>query len=136
MGTCVEGDWEDLLDLLTRCFRALEEVSDRVSVSVKFVHSKGRSGRLAGKIESVESTLEGNVDLLVVVSPFIEGPNAIPLSDEIGPALQAAEISWVDLNTRIEPTPEMYVDHIHLSTLGHAHVGEELAGIIEKRLLN
>lgn len=55
MGTCVEGEWSDLLELLTRCFRALEEVSDRVSVSVKFDHRKGRSGRLASKIESVES---------------------------------------------------------------------------------
>ena len=55
MGTCVEGDWDDLLALLTSCFRALEEVSDRVSVSVKLDHRKGRSGRLATKIESVES---------------------------------------------------------------------------------
>ncbi|MBW2277654.1 MAG: MTH1187 family thiamine-binding protein [Deltaproteobacteria bacterium] len=55
MGTCVEGEWEDLLALLTKCFRSLKDVSDRVSVSVKFDHRKGRSGRLSGKIESVES---------------------------------------------------------------------------------
>jgi uncharacterized protein (TIGR00106 family) len=55
MGTCVEGEWEELLALLTSCFRALETVSERVSVSVKIDHRQGRSGRLAGKIASVEA---------------------------------------------------------------------------------
>jgi uncharacterized protein (TIGR00106 family) len=55
MGTVVEGEWEDLLALLTRCFRALEEVSDRVSTSVKFDYRKGKTGRLKSKIASVES---------------------------------------------------------------------------------
>jgi len=55
MGTCVEGEWEDLLALLTDCYRNLEQISERVSVSVKFDHRKSKSGRLSGKIESVES---------------------------------------------------------------------------------
>lgn len=55
MGTCVEGEWDELLVLLDKCFRALEEVSDRVSVSVKFDYRKGRTGRLTSKIESVEA---------------------------------------------------------------------------------
>lgn len=55
MGTCVEGEWDDLLALLTECFRALEDVSDRVSVSVKLDYRKGRTGRLTSKIESVEA---------------------------------------------------------------------------------
>jgi len=55
MGTCVEGEWDDLLALLTKCFRALAEVSERVSVSVKLDHREGRSGRLESKIASVES---------------------------------------------------------------------------------
>lgn len=54
MGTVVEGEWEDLLNLLTRCFKALEKESDRISLSVKFDHRKGVKGALDKKIQSVE----------------------------------------------------------------------------------
>lgn len=55
MGTVVEGDWDDLLALLTRCLRALEKDSDRISLQVKFDHRKGVSGALESKIKSVET---------------------------------------------------------------------------------
>lgn len=55
MGTVVEGEWDALQALLTRCFRALEASSGRVSLSVKFDHRAGRAGRLRGKVASVEA---------------------------------------------------------------------------------
>ncbi|MBN2124145.1 MAG: MTH1187 family thiamine-binding protein [Deltaproteobacteria bacterium] len=54
MGTVVEGEWEDLLALLTRCFRQLEKESDRISLTVKFDSRKGVTGTLESKIRSVE----------------------------------------------------------------------------------
>jgi len=54
MGTVVEGDWNDLLTLLTRCFRSLEKESERISLQVKFDHRKGVSGALESKIQSVK----------------------------------------------------------------------------------
>jgi uncharacterized protein (TIGR00106 family) len=54
MGTVVEGEWADLLNLLTRCFRDLENVSERISLQVKFDHRKGISGAIDGKIRSVQ----------------------------------------------------------------------------------
>jgi len=54
MGTVVEGEWEDLLALLTRCFRALEKDSERISLSVKFDHRTGVTGALDKKVKSVE----------------------------------------------------------------------------------
>ena len=54
MGTVIEGEWEELLDLLTRCFRTLEKESDRISLQVKFDYRKGVSGALESKIRSVE----------------------------------------------------------------------------------
>lgn len=54
MGTVVEGEWEDLLNLLTRCFKTLEKDSNRISLSVKFDHRKGVRGALDEKIKSVE----------------------------------------------------------------------------------
>ena len=54
MGTVVEGEWDELLALLTRCYRALEADSDRVSITVKFDCRKGVTGALDRKIKSVE----------------------------------------------------------------------------------
>ena len=61
MGTVVEGELPDLLALVEKCFRSLEQVSDRISVSVKFDYRKGYSGRLESKIKSVENKLGRNV---------------------------------------------------------------------------
>jgi len=54
MGTVVEGEWEELLALLTRCFKVLEKNSERISLTVKFDHRKGVNGALDRKIRSVE----------------------------------------------------------------------------------
>jgi len=54
MGTVVEGEWDELLGLLTRCFRTLEESSDRINIQVKFDYRKGVSGAMKNKIKSVE----------------------------------------------------------------------------------
>jgi len=55
MGTVVEGEWADLLNLLTRCFRDLEKDSERISIQVRFDHRKGISGAMDGKIRSVQA---------------------------------------------------------------------------------
>lgn len=55
MGTVVEGEWEELLALLTQCFRTLEKDSDRISLQVKFDCRKGVTGALKSKIKSVEA---------------------------------------------------------------------------------
>jgi uncharacterized protein (TIGR00106 family) len=54
MGTVVEGEWDELLGLLTRCFRDLEKGSERISLQVKFDHRKGVSGAIDSKIRSIQ----------------------------------------------------------------------------------
>jgi uncharacterized protein (TIGR00106 family) len=54
MGTVVEGEWDELLGLLTRCFRELEKDSERINIQAKFDYRKGASGAINGKIKSVE----------------------------------------------------------------------------------
>ncbi|RJR42943.1 MAG: thiamine-binding protein [Desulfobacteraceae bacterium] len=54
MGTVVEGEWDELMALLTRCYRDLEKDSDRISLTVKFDCRKGVKCALEGKIKSVE----------------------------------------------------------------------------------
>ncbi len=55
MGTVVEGEWDDLLALLTRCFRALEKDSDRISLQVKFDYRKGSESRIESRVKSVQN---------------------------------------------------------------------------------
>lgn len=62
MGTSIEGEWDELMKLLTDCYRSMEKISDRISIQVKFDCRKGASGRLDGKIESVKNKLQNNTD--------------------------------------------------------------------------
>lgn len=57
MGTLVEGDWEEVMGVIRRCFDTLHEHSERVTCTIKLDDYAGRSGRIAGKVESVEATL-------------------------------------------------------------------------------
>jgi uncharacterized protein (TIGR00106 family) len=55
MATIVEGDWDDLTALLTRCFRELKQDKSRIVAYVRFDYRKGMTGRLEEKISSVEA---------------------------------------------------------------------------------
>jgi len=57
MGTLVEGEWDEVMGVIRRCFDALHEHSDRVTCTLKIDDYKGRSGRIAGKVASVESAM-------------------------------------------------------------------------------
>ena len=53
MGTCVEGEWNDVMALVNRCFEALETDCNRISLSLKADYRKGPAGRMKSKIASV-----------------------------------------------------------------------------------
>src|SRR5262245_16945246 len=55
MGTTVEGELDQVLDVVRRCFRALEPDCDRVSCSVKIDYRKGPAGRLDSKVQKVQA---------------------------------------------------------------------------------
>lgn len=57
MGTEVEGNLDQLLDLLKQCIDVVIQDCDRVSVSAKLDYRKGRSGALDAKVASVERRL-------------------------------------------------------------------------------
>jgi uncharacterized protein (TIGR00106 family) len=57
MGTEVEGDLGQLLDVLKRAIEAVSADCDRVSVSAKIDVRKGHSGTLSAKVASVEKRL-------------------------------------------------------------------------------
>jgi len=57
MGTVLEGEWDEVMAVVTRCFERMSEDCDRVTASIKIDYRKGRRGRLESKIESVEDRL-------------------------------------------------------------------------------
>jgi len=57
MGTLLEGEWEDVMGVVTACFNDLKAVSDRVYTAIKADYRAGNKSRLKSKIESVENVL-------------------------------------------------------------------------------
>jgi len=57
MGTCVEGDWDQVFGVLKACFDRMSQDCNRISMAVKVDYRKGKSGRLEAKIASVEKKL-------------------------------------------------------------------------------
>ena len=58
MGTLVEGDAEEVFELIKKCHLNMTRFSDRVSTSIKIDDRKGATGRLKGKVASVENKLK------------------------------------------------------------------------------
>lgn len=57
LGTCVEGEPEQVFALINQCHEVLEADSDRIACTVKMDWRRGMAGRLDTKIESVEKHL-------------------------------------------------------------------------------
>lgn len=57
MGTCVEGEWDQVMSVVDRCYKALEPDCDRIYMTVKVDAKKGPGGRLQDKVGSVMDKL-------------------------------------------------------------------------------
>jgi uncharacterized protein (TIGR00106 family) len=57
MGTSVEGNWEEVMTLVTRCFEELKKECDRIYLTIKVDYRKNATGRIKGKVASVERKL-------------------------------------------------------------------------------
>jgi uncharacterized protein (TIGR00106 family) len=57
MGTVLEGDWDEVIGVVTACFERMRQDCERISVAIKIDYRKGKSGRLGAKIASVEKQL-------------------------------------------------------------------------------
>ncbi len=57
MGTVVEGELEQVLDLVKKCFEVLQTDCDRIECYLRLDYRKGYSGRIEGKVASVEARL-------------------------------------------------------------------------------
>jgi uncharacterized protein (TIGR00106 family) len=57
MGTTLEGDLDSLFAVVKQCFDALAADCDRIECSIKLDYRKDYTGRLDGKVSSVERQL-------------------------------------------------------------------------------
>lgn len=57
MGTILEGEWADVMGVVTRCFELLAAEFPRVSVHIKVDYRAGPAGRLQAKTARIEQRL-------------------------------------------------------------------------------
>jgi uncharacterized protein (TIGR00106 family) len=57
MGTILEGDWDEIMNLIKKCHNRILKDSDRVLTTITIDDRKGRTGRISGKVKSVERKL-------------------------------------------------------------------------------
>jgi uncharacterized protein (TIGR00106 family) len=58
MGTTLEGNLDQVLDVVRRCFQVLEADCDRISCSIKIDYRKGPGGRLDSKVKKVQALVD------------------------------------------------------------------------------
>jgi uncharacterized protein (TIGR00106 family) len=57
MSTIIEGSWEQVMDVVTKCFKALEPDCERINGSLKIDYRRGEASRMRSKVEKVEEIL-------------------------------------------------------------------------------
>ena len=57
MGTILEGEWDDVMGVVTACFKTLQPDCQRIGMNLKVDYRAGPQSRLRSKIEKVEEHL-------------------------------------------------------------------------------
>ncbi len=57
MGTIIEGEWSDVMSVVTACFEAMRADCSRVSTQIRVDYRAGPGGRLKSKVDSVQHKL-------------------------------------------------------------------------------
>jgi len=57
MGTIVEGEWPDVMAVVTACFEAMRVDCNRIGTHIRIDYRAGPGGRLTSKIDSVQKKL-------------------------------------------------------------------------------
>jgi uncharacterized protein (TIGR00106 family) len=57
MGTCIEGEWEEVMGVVDRCFKDLKPDCSRIYMTIKADYREGTKDRMEGKVRSVKNKL-------------------------------------------------------------------------------
>ncbi len=58
MGTVLEGEWDEVFEVVRRCYERMRKDCSRISCTIKVDYRRGHIGRLGGKVASVEKRLK------------------------------------------------------------------------------
>jgi uncharacterized protein (TIGR00106 family) len=61
MGTVLEGDWDEVMGVVKKCYERMKKDCNRISCSIKIDYRKGHAGRLSSKVKSVERRLKRTI---------------------------------------------------------------------------
>ena len=61
MGTVLEGSWDDVMLVITNCFKILEPQADRVYSNIKIDYRNTVESRMKSKINKIETILNKSV---------------------------------------------------------------------------
>ena len=54
MGTVIEGEWDEVMEVIKECHQQLAQDCNRISTSIKIDYRKGKEPRMDTKIKGVE----------------------------------------------------------------------------------
>ena len=57
MGTVLEGEWDEVMAVVKKCYEAMSADCNRIACSIKVDYRKGHKGRLDSKVASIEKQL-------------------------------------------------------------------------------
>lgn len=57
MGTVLEGEWSEVMAVVTKCYERMSQDCNRISVTIKIDARKGQEHRLSGKVDAIENRL-------------------------------------------------------------------------------
>jgi len=60
-GTCIEGEWEEVMPLIQRCHIVVRSMSSHVVTLIKIEEEYGKDNKLTTNIESVEQRIGRSV---------------------------------------------------------------------------
>ncbi|MDP1653470.1 MAG: thiamine-binding protein [Rhodocyclaceae bacterium] len=57
MGTIIEGEWAEVMAVVTACFEAMRTDCGRIGANIKIDYRVGPASRMQSKIDAVEAKL-------------------------------------------------------------------------------
>jgi uncharacterized protein (TIGR00106 family) len=61
MGTVLEGSWDEVMGLISKCFKILEPQANRIYSVIKIDYRKTDKSRMSSKVEKIESILNKEI---------------------------------------------------------------------------
>ena len=60
MGTCIEGSWQEVMQVVDKCFQELSKDCDRINLNMRVDYRSGGGKRMQDKVESVQSKVQSS----------------------------------------------------------------------------